>query len=193
VEATGIRVLNRLELPPGRYQLRFAAYDTGGGNIGAVSYDLDVPDFSKNALAMSGVVLTGASGAAQPTVRPDEQLRDVLPGPPMATRAFPQTDEVVLFAEVYDADGDKPHKVDITATVLSDTGQVLFKSDEERSSSDLGGKRGGYGYTTRIPMKDLPPGSYVLKVEAKSRLGAGATAAREVRFTVETARAAPGK
>jgi hypothetical protein len=193
VEATGIRILNRLDLPPGRYQLRFAAHDTSGGSIGAVSYDLDVPDFSKGPLTMSGVVLTSASGAAEPTVRPDEQLRDVLPGPPIATRAFPQSDEVALFAEIYDTDGDKPHKVDITTTVLSDTGQVLFKSDEERSSSDLGGKRGGYGYMTKIPMKGLPPGSYVLKVEAKSRLGAGATTAREVRFTVEGARTAPGQ
>jgi VWFA-related protein len=190
VEATGIRVLHRIDLPPGRYQMRVAAHDTGGGNIGAVSYDLEVPDFSKSSLAMSGVVFTSTSGAAQPTVRPDEELRNVLPGPPIATRAFAQNDEVALFAEVYDADGDKPHKVDITTSVLSDTGQVLFKSEEERSSSDLGGKRGGYGYTAKVPMKDLPPGSYVMKVEAKSRLGAGATTAREVRFSVGPAREA---
>jgi hypothetical protein len=191
VEQTGIRVLNRVNLPPGRYQLRFAARDASGGNVGSVLYDLDVPDFIKSPFVMSGIVLTSTSGAAEPTARPDEELRSVLPGPPIATRAFPQGDEVVLFTEVYDAAGDKPHKVDITTTVTSDTGQVLFKSDEERSSSDLGGKRGGYGYVTKIPMKDLPPGAYVLKVEAKSRLGAGPTAAREVRFTVEQARSAP--
>ena len=57
------------------------------------------------------------------------------------------------------------------ATVTTDEGKVLFKTEEMRDSSDLAGKRGGYGYTTRIPMKDLALGSYVLKVEAKSRLG----------------------
>jgi VWFA-related protein len=192
VEKSGIRMLNRVDLPPGRYQLRFAAHDTNGGSIGSVLYDLEVPDFNKSPFVMSGIVLTSMSGAAELTARPDEQLRNVLPGPPVATRAFPQNDEVALFAEVYDAAGDKPHKVDITTTVTSDTGQVLFKADEERSSSDLGGKRGGYGYTAKIPMKDLPPGAYVLKVEAKSRLGASPVTAREVRFTVEQARPAPG-
>jgi VWFA-related protein len=193
VEQTGIRMLSRVDLPPGRYQLRFAAHDTSGGNVGSVLYDLDVPDFNKSPFVMSGIVLTSMSGAAGLTARPDEQLRNVLPGPPVALRAFPQNDEVSLFAEVYDAAGDKPHKVDITTTVTSDTGQVLFKADEERSSTDLGGKRGGYGYTTKIPMKDLPPGAYVLKVEAKSRLGSGPATAREVRFTVEQARPAPGQ
>jgi hypothetical protein len=193
VEQTGIRLLNRVDLPPGRYQLRFAAHDTNGGNIGSVLYDLEVPDFSKGALNMSGVVLTSMSGSAQPTARPDEQLRDALPGPPVALRSFPQGDVIALFTEVYDADGDKPHKVDIVSTVTSDTGQVLFKADEQRDSADLGGKRGGYGYMTKIPMKDLPPGAYVLKIEAKSRLGAGATTAREVRFTVDGAPAPPGR
>ena len=70
---------------------------------------------------------------------------------------------------------------------------MLFKTNEERESSDLGGKSGGYGYTTKIPMKDLPPGSYVLKVEATSRLGAGATTKREVRFSVAGARPAAGQ
>jgi VWFA-related protein len=190
VDQTGIRLLNRLELPPGRYQMRFAAHDSNGGTVGSVLYDLEVPDFTKAPLVMSGIVLTSLSGAAEITARPDEQLRAVLPGPPVATRAFPRNDEVALFAEVYDTEGDKPHKVGITTTVITDTGEVVFKSDEERSSSDLGGKRGGYGYTAKVPMKDFPPGAYVLKVEARSTLGAGPTAAREVRFTVEAPRPA---
>ena len=54
--------------------------------------------------------------------------------------------------------------------MTTDEGKVLFKTEEMRDSTDLGGKRGGYGYTTRVPMKDLALGSYVLKVEARSRL-----------------------
>ena len=102
VAATGLRLLNRVELPPGRYQVRFAAHDNGGGNVGTVIYDLDVPDFAKLPFSMSGVVLSAASALVQPTVRPDEPLRQVLPAPPVAARSFPQNDEVALFAEVYD-------------------------------------------------------------------------------------------
>jgi VWFA-related protein len=184
IEQTGLRMLNRLDLPPGKYQLRVAAHDAAGGNVGSVQYDLIVPDFQKAPFSISGLVLTSGLGSALPTVRPDEQLKQVLPGPPVSLRSFAQNDEAVVFAEVYDNEGSKPHKVDITATVITDEGRVLFKTDETRDSTDLGGARGGYGYATRIPMKDLAPGLYVLKVEAKSRLGNTPPVARELRIAV---------
>ena len=184
-------MLNRLDLPPGKYQLRIAAQDPAGGNVGSVQYDLDVPDFNKVPFSISGLVLTSGAGSVFPTVKADEQLKPVMPGPPVALRSFPQNDEIALFTEVYD-NATAPHKVDIIATVTTDEGKVLFKTDETRDSSDLGGKRGGYGYTTRIPLKDLALGSYVLKVEARSRLGQTPPAARELQFTVEAPRA-PGR
>ncbi len=186
-------MLNRLDLPPGKYQLRIAAHDSAGGNVGSVQYDLDVPDFAKAPFSMSGLVLTSGAGSAFPTVKPDEQLKPMLPGPPIALRAFPQNDEIALFTEVYDNAGTTPHKVDIITTVTTDEGKVLFKTDEVRDSTDLGGKRGGYGYTTRVPLKDLALGSYVLKVEAKSRLGDTPPVARELQFTVEAPRPAPAR
>jgi VWFA-related protein len=189
IEQSGLRMLNRMELPPGKYQLRIAAHDPSGGNVGSVQYDLDVPDFAKAPFSISGLVLTSAVGASLPTVKADEQLKPMMPGPPIARRAFPQNDEIALFAEVYDNAGGTPHKVDITTTVTTDEGKVLFKTDEVRDSADLGGKRGGYGYTTRVPMKDLALGSYVLKVEARSRLKDTPPVARELMFTVEAPKA----
>lgn len=188
IEQTGLRLLTRVELPPGRYQLRIAAHDSAGGNVGSVLYDLDVPDFQKLPFSISGLVLSSRSGAALPTVRPDDQLKAVLPGPPVSVRTFPADDEIQLFAEVYDNAGPTPHKVDIITTVTTDEGKVMFKTEETRDSSDLGGQRGGYGYTTQVPLKDLAPGRYVLKVEAKSRLGNAEPVAREVQFTVAAAR-----
>ena len=184
VQATGFRLLNRVDLPPGRYQLRLAARDSRTGTAGSVVYDLEVPDYSKLPFSMSGLVITSLSGASLATVRADEQLKAVLPVPPTAERTFPQNDELALFAEIYD-DGRAPeHKVDIVTTVRSDTGTVLFMNEDERASNELQGQRGGYGYTARIPLTDLPPGLYVLRVEARSRLGDHTAASREVRFTV---------
>jgi VWFA-related protein len=193
IEQSGLRMLNRLDLPPGRYQFRVAAHDSGGGNVGSVLLDLDVPDFLKAPFSISGLTLTSAAGSVMPTARADEQLKVVMPGPPIALRTFPQNDEIVLFAEVYDNAGGTPHKVDITATVTADEGKVMFTANEVRDSSDLGGQRGGYGYTTKIPMKDLAPGSYVLKVEAKSRLANAPPVWREVQFKVEPARMGAGR
>jgi hypothetical protein len=103
-------------------------------------------------------------------------------------RAFPQNDEIAAFAEVYDNAAGTPHKVDITTTITTDEGRVLFKNEETRDSADLGGKKGGFGYSTRIPLKDLEPGRYVLTVSAKSRLGNGPAVERQVLVTVEPPR-----
>jgi len=193
IEQSGLRMLNRMDLPPGKYQLRIAAHDSAGGNVGSVQYDLEVPDYAKAPFSMSGLVLTSGAGSVFPTVKADEQLKPMLPGPPIALRSFPQNDEIALFTEVYDNAGSTPHKVDIVTTVTTDEGKVLYKTDEMRDSADLGGKRGGYGYTSRVPLKDLPPGSYVLKVEAKSRLGQTPPVARELQFSVEAPRPAPAR
>ena len=62
---TGIRSVATLDLPPGRYQLRVAAREANGGAVGSVFTDLEVPDFSKEPLAMSGILLS-SSGAGHP-------------------------------------------------------------------------------------------------------------------------------
>ncbi len=184
VEESGIRMLRRMEMPPGVYQLRVAAHDTAGGAVGSVLYDLEVPDFTRSPLAMSGVVLTSPTASVLPTVQADAELRQVLPGAPAAARSFVQNEEIALFTDVYDNQPATPHKVDITTTITADEGRVVFKDDEERSSQDLGGKPGGYGYVARIALKDVPPGLYVLKVEARSRLAQSAPVSREVQLTV---------
>ena len=53
---TGIRMLIETTLPPGRYQMRIAAGNQQTKS-GSVVYDIDVPDFSKDQLAMSGVAI----------------------------------------------------------------------------------------------------------------------------------------
>jgi VWFA-related protein len=188
IEQNGIRMLNRIDVPPGRYQLRIAAHDSGGGAVGSIMYDLEVPDFVKAPLSMSGIVLTSPSAALRPTVKADDQLRSVLPASPVAVRSFPQNDQVAIFAEVYDNSGNIAHKVDIASTITTDEGKVVFKADETRDSSELGGQRGGYGYTAQIPLKDVAPGPYVLTVTARSRVSPNPTVERQVRIVVEPAR-----
>jgi hypothetical protein len=187
IEESGLRFLSRTDLPPGRYTLRVAARDVTGGKVGSVSYDLEVPDFSKLPLSMSGVALTSMSGSALMTARPDELMKGVLPASPVALRTFPQNDEIALFAEIYDRSGAQPHAVDITAIVRSDEGTVMFKHEEERQSSELQGASGGYGYQARVPLSDFPPGLYVLTIEARSRLGDHPAATRQVPFRITPA------
>jgi VWFA-related protein len=187
VAESGVRVLNRMELPPGRYQLRMAARDSTRGNVGTIVYDLDVPDFYKDPIAMSGIAITSLGSAGLLTAQIDEQLKTVLPAPPVSARSFAQNDELALFTEVYDNSGAAPHKVDVVASVLTDEGRVLFKTEESFDSSELQGGKGGYGYTARIPLSEIAPGPYVLKVEARSRLGRDVAVDRQVQFQISAA------
>ncbi|HWT45382.1 MAG TPA: hypothetical protein VN085_05425, partial [Vicinamibacterales bacterium] len=63
-------------------------------------------------------------------------------------------------------------------------GKVVFSRADERSSDELKGSAGGYGYTGNIPLSGLGPGRYVLRVEAKSLVGKGDSVSREVEFRV---------
>src|SRR6185295_18269051 len=123
VRQGAFRVIRRLQVPPGKYQLRIGARESGGGKVGTVIYELDAPDFSKGNITMSGIALASASGSRYPTASPDpgvNEFKDVLPAPPSASREFPRQDTLAVFAEVYDNAVKTPHRVEITATVLAD-------------------------------------------------------------------------
>jgi VWFA-related protein len=179
----GFRVQARLELPPGTYQLRVAARDSGG-KTGSVHYDLVVPDFAKEPLSISGLIVSSMAAGAVPTAGAIAEIGDVLRAPPTTARVFSAQDEIAVLAEVYDNQGAQSHTVDITATLKAEGRVQVFANSERRSSKELGGARGGYGYTTRIPLKDLAPGLYVLTIEAKSTLAGNAAAVRQVQIRI---------
>ena len=185
VKASGFRVIQSVDLPPGRYQLRVAMSESNTRKAGSVTYDLQVPDFTKEPLTMSGVAITSAMSGIAPTVRPKDPLEKLLPGPLSAYREFPQADELALFCEVYDNTGKSPHKVDIKAEVKAEGGQSMFTTNEEHDSSELAGSAGGYGFSARIPLKQMAPGLYVLRVEAQSRLGDRPMVSQEIVFRVQ--------
>jgi hypothetical protein len=179
VAATGFRVIQSLDLAPGRYSLRVAVREANTRKAGSVSFDLDVPDFSKTPLSMSDIALTSALSGAAPTVRPKDPLEKLLPGPLSSFREFSTVDEIALFTEVYD-NVKQAHKVEITATAKAEGGQTVYQTREEHDSSELAGSAGGYGFQARIPLKNFAPGLYVLRVEAVTQIGDRPTTAREI-------------
>ena len=179
LRAGGFRILNAIDLPPGRYLLRAAAREGNSQKAGSVLYDLDVPDFSKEKLSISSVALTSAASAMVPTAKPKDPLAKMLPGPLTTYRDFVTGDELALFVEIYDNTGKAPHKVAIEASLKSEGGQSVFQTTEDRDSSELAGGPGGYGFTARIPLKDVPPGLYVLRVQGTARIGDQPQVARE--------------
>ena len=181
----GVRFLSRISLPPGRYQLRVAARETGGGAASVVHYDLDVPDFTNEPLAISGLVLTTTSAGEMATTRPDGPLQAVLPMPPTAARTFARGEVMTVYAEVYDNVKQSPHGLDITTTVRAANGETVFSSHTDRSSA-LSTAGQTFPYRVEVPLKGLPAGAYILRVEVQSRLGDGPSVFHEIPFTIRS-------
>ena len=184
VSRAGIRISRRLELPPGNFQLRVGVRDGGTGATGSVIYDLAVPDFPKDPLSMSGILVASAVGNQIPTANPDPEFKTVLPAPPTAIRDFPRGDTLALFTEVYDNQTKVAHRVAIKTSVIADDGKVVYTAGDERKSEELQGAKGGYGYSTTIETKGMAPGRYVLRVEAATLLTDGGKAMRELEFRI---------
>jgi hypothetical protein len=161
-----IRIVSQFALPPGRYQVRAAAFSAGAKNGGGVQYDLDVPDFTKPRFSLSSVALA-SSWASLSLTAADAHLNGKLPEP-TTQRTFSPDEELTLYVEAYDNQPTPAHKVAVTSTVRADDGRVVFEKEQRFSNEDLHNEP---GLSTHIPLKGLGPRLYVLTVEARSELG----------------------
>ena len=102
-------------------------------------YDLDVPDYTKGQLAMSGVALTSATGGVTPDGPADPLPKQTLPGPMTTYREFCPVDELAMFAEVYDGGGAaSAHRSTSTTRPGRQTRSGRSGSRERRRPQGLG-------------------------------------------------------
>ena len=180
----GVAFARRFELPGGRYQLRVGARDATRNISGSVLYDLDVPDFSADALAMSGLVL-GVTRGEQAVMLRDDRVEAALGTHPLSRRRLsPGDGEAVAHVEIYDRDA-APHDVTITARLTSASGAAAFEDTETRRSQDAAADGGTHRYTVQIPLADARPGDYVLTVAAASSASGARTVERRIPLTIE--------
>ena len=186
VTAHGVRANPRINLPPGRYQIRVGAREAVGGQTGSVFYDLDVPDFRKEPLMLSGLLMTTPSVQQTPSIQPDPVVSKLLPAPATSRREFPRTDVLALYTEVYDNDTSRQaRRIDVNVRLLAEDGtEVLGGRDELTNGGSTEKPWEIYGYAKRIPLKSLAPGRYVLRVEAAVRGQDRAPAIRESLITI---------
>jgi VWFA-related protein len=185
VQHSGIRMLRHFSVPPGRYQVRVAAQDSGRTKQGSAHLDIDVPDFTKDPVALSGIALAATADTAPTHNAGGDPFGGGLPGPLTTLREFPANTEFAAFVEVYDNQPTPVHGLDISTIVKADDGRVMFTNSAERSTDELHGTPGGFGYSVRIPMPGWTPGLYVLSIEAKSRVGKAQPVSRVIQFSVK--------
>jgi VWFA-related protein len=184
VKTGGLRVNHRLALEPGRYQIRVGARESVGSRVGTVFYDVQVPDFRKDPLMLSGMLITAASSQGAMTAMPDPAAPKLLPAPATSRRTFARNDTLTVFAEIYDnRSGNQPSQIDTIVTLTSESGQTVFDTRDTVANPAGAAHWTAYGLARDIPLNSVAPGRYLVKVEANLR-GNSAPAARETLITV---------
>jgi len=173
--ATGERrfeVYSRLALKPGRYEIRSAA--EAPGSAGGVFTQLEVPDFSKARLSLSGLVLGFARHGTK------DELADLLPIVPTAARAFPRSGQIAAFVRVYQGGRDAPVPVQMRLRIVDAATQSVVDESMVLEPARFGPRRAA-DCPFQLPLSKLGEGEYLLTIEAAAGKN---SARREVRFGV---------
>jgi hypothetical protein len=170
---SGFELASRIDLKPGRYSLRIAVTSQAASRTGSVYTDVTVPDFSKEPVALSGVVMTTSSGSS---LRGDAFLTLA----PTTTRAFSVDDRIQTFLRVYQGGSSPPAPVAMTLRIVDEHNAAVVDRAETLPPGTFAQNRQA-DYSYRLPLSTLKPGEYWLSIEAA--IGKR-TARRDVRFSV---------
>jgi VWFA-related protein len=165
---------SRLTVKPGRYEIRVAA--ESAGSSGGVFTQLDVPDFSKTRLTISGLVL------GRPRSGSDDVLTDLLPILPTAARVFVPSVPITAFLRVYQGGRGALAAVQLHARIVDAGSQAVF---EETTMLDANRFQAGRSaeYRLELPLARLGEGERLLTIDVTDTKN---TVRREVRFAVKT-------
>jgi VWFA-related protein len=170
-------VLSRLDLRPGRYQLRIGANVGSLSTTGSLYYDVDVPDPRNTPFMLSGVVLTTSSG---PVVAPLDAFKGLIPVVPTSLREFSRSERAAAFVRVYRSDRARDAAAELRVRLLDDTGTALLDRTESIAAAAFTKDRTA-DVSIDLPLSRLRAGEYLLTIEA----GAAASPIRRaIRFEV---------
>jgi VWFA-related protein len=165
----------RLDVPPGRYEIRAALSHPADGRTGSVYASVVVPDFTRTPLSLSGVVVDRQFGGA---TTPDA-LASLVPVHMTTQRAFAPADHVAAFARVYQG-RTKTAPVRVATRIVDAQDQIVWTTGTTLAPSAVDAWRQA-DYHIELPLDRLADGDYLLTIDATA---AAASARRDVRFSV---------
>lgn len=173
-----------MELAAGRYQLRAAAISDKLGAGGSVFLPLDVPDFSKQDLAMTDLLIAYADGPHVPVARgaapvprrvstspPVVERPRPLPFDPTLDRVFQASDVLRLFLRTVTKSS---HALMATISALDPYGATVITFDRPVAGDGT--------LDVRLPLAQLAPGGYRLQVVLSD---GKRTATKEIGFAIK--------
>ena len=166
--------LLRMPIEAGRYEVRLAAQTAAG--IGSVFESVSIPDFFKQALSLSGVLLERAPAS---TANRDA-LSGLVPIIPTAVREFALSDHVTAFVRIYQKGNAHPASVSLSAQVQSSRDEIVMRTTTSLPAALFADDR-QQDYQIRLPLDRFSPGAYLLTVDVAS---GDKHVSQDVRFTV---------
>lgn len=143
---------------PGAYQFRAVLRDAESGRLGTASEFINVPDLSKNRLAMSGLVLS------VPKAEGEKESVDVKTSP--YVRNFAKTGWVKYGAAIYNAATDKKTgqpQLTVQAEIYRD-GKLLKQLPAESLKLPAKASSKRFDFVGQMLLNNFQPGDYLLRV-----------------------------
>lgn len=179
VEDGRYELRTRLDVEAGRYEVRLAGYDAGRNLSGSVFQDLDVPDFSKNGVMLSDILIA-ADGA--PSGGPDDTLADLVPMVPTTRREFRTSDVVTAFIRVHQGGQRPPVDSAVVVRILAGDDGTVYEETLSLPASRFALRRSADALID-LPMSALAAGPHLLEIGIAGRDQAGTH--RRLRFEVK--------
>jgi hypothetical protein len=152
---------SRIDLEPGRYEIRAAIEDGRSGRTGSVYGYVDVPDFARAPVSLSGLTLH-----AGPALTTAPALRDILPAVPTARREFAHGESVTAFVRAYQGVSRAMIPGYLTAEIRDDQNQPVFHQESRILPQQFGAGR-ALDFSVDVPTDRLRAGEYVLTIQAR--------------------------
>ncbi|MCC7044857.1 MAG: VWA domain-containing protein [Acidobacteria bacterium] len=165
----------QLELPPGRYEIRAALSRARAGQTGSAYASVVVPDFGKDPLSLSGVLIVrGRQGSAE------DGVADAATGRATTVRQFLPTEQVSAVVTAHQGGRAPLLSTEVEMRIVDVNDRVRVSRSV---TLDPGSFRASRAADLRfdLPLTGLEPGEYLASLTATSARG---TARRDVRVVV---------
>lgn len=170
----------QLQVKPGLYQVRVAVRDRDSGRTGGASTWIEIPDLNKNGFTLSSLFLAERAASSETNAQVEEGPRPIIVD---VDHRFARTSVLRFQTYVYNAargTGSNLPDVTVQAQVLRNNSQVMGNAS---TIVPVSSDPSRMPFWSEIPLSQLPPGRYVLKVIATDRVS-NRTTQQRVAFTV---------
>jgi len=155
--------LTRVDLPPGAYEVRLSMQRAADKVAGGVVTSIVVPDFDREALSVSGIVLGRLPEAA---LRRGQPLADVLPFAPTTRRSFAAAETITALVRVYQGGKERPKPATLAVRIVNEEDAVAATVTKELTPESFVGSTRAAEYQLRLPLSQLDAGEYLLTMDA---------------------------